>query len=118
VWGYVRRGDSIEAVYYLSWTLGQVPRHGAHLDLIIGRWGEETTGKDRIGISLEYRLTERGPEFMVIDASSRKKQFGELAAQLRCREEVIRTPLARRVFDIVDAVWLLDDRINEITARH
>lgn len=117
VWGFVHRGNPTEAVYYVQWTLGQVARHGAHIDLIIGSWGDESSPKDRVGVSLEFRRTERGPEFMVIDASSREKYFGDLAAQILSRTEVIGTPIAQRAFEIVDAIWVQDDRIIEITAH-
>jgi hypothetical protein len=113
----VHRGNATEAVYYVQWTLGQVARHGAHINLIIGQWGDGAGPEKRVGVSLEFRWTERGPEFMVIDASSRKELFGDLAARLLSRGEVIGTPLAQKAFDIVDAIWLQDLRISEITGH-
>jgi len=113
----VHRGVAAEAVYYVQWTLRQVVRHGAHVDLVIGRWGDETSPEDRVGVSLEFRRTERGPEFMVIDASSREKYFGGLAAHVLSRAEVMGTPMAQQAFDIVDAIWEQDGRISEITAH-
>jgi len=40
VWGYVYSGDAAYAAYFVHWTLGQVSKHGAHIDLIVGRWGK------------------------------------------------------------------------------
>jgi hypothetical protein len=33
------------AAYFVHWTLGQVPKHGAHIDLIIGEWAMERPQK-------------------------------------------------------------------------
>jgi hypothetical protein len=113
VWGLLHRGRASEGAYFVEWTLGQVARHGAHIDLVLGQWGAGTTRAERYLVSLEFRRTERGPEFMVIDASQR--QVGEELAHRRLsRDEVIGTPLAKLAFDIVDAIWLQDPRIGEI----
>jgi hypothetical protein len=79
----------------------------------LGQCGTGTTKADRYLVSLEFRRTERGPEFMVIDASQR--QVGaELAHRGLLRDEVIGTPLAKQAFDIVDAIWIQDPRIGEV----
>jgi predicted outer membrane lipoprotein len=54
---------------------------------------------------------------MVIDASSRGKTPDDLASRLLSRQEVIGTPLAPQAFEIVDAIWLGDSRISEITEQ-
>jgi hypothetical protein len=38
----------------------------------------------------------------------------DLVDKTLTREEVIGTPTAKIAFDIVDAVWIQDDRIQEI----
>lgn len=45
VWGYVHGMYDPCAAYFVHWTLGQVPKHGAHIDLIIGEWGDGTTAE-------------------------------------------------------------------------
>jgi hypothetical protein len=115
VWGYVHRGMEPEAAYFVEWTLGKVDGHGAHFDLIVGQWGDGTGPSDKVAVSLEFRRTERGPEFMVIDAGSRRIAENELAGRALSRAEVIGTPLAQDVFGIVDAIWLRDGRISEVT---
>src|SRR5690349_12420584 len=69
--GLVRQGEVGVAAYVVRWTLGQIGRHGAHVDLVLGRWGDGTTRDDRYAVSLEFRRTETGPAFMVIDADER-----------------------------------------------
>lgn len=114
VWGAVHRGEVTEAVYYVHWTVGRVKQEGAHFDLAVGSWGEGAHPSDRVGVALEFRITEQGPSFMVIDASDRPVLSDSLVARGLTREQVIGTPLAQQAFDIVDAVWSHDARVNEI----
>jgi len=114
VWGFLYRGEQAEAAYFVEWTRGNVAGHGAHIDLIIGRWGEGASRADRSAVSLEYRCTETGPGFMVIDAGPREVSRSELVGRPLSREELLGTPLAKQVFELVDAIWLGDDRIEEV----
>ena len=114
VWGFLRREGQAEATYFVEWTRGNVAGHGAHVDLIIGRWGEGAGRSDRFAVSLEYRQTETGPWFMVIDAGPREVSRSELVGRSMSREEVIGTPLAKQVFEMIDAIWLNDDRLDEV----
>jgi hypothetical protein len=41
--GLVYRGADPTAAYFVYWTAGDVDSHGAHFDLIVGRWGERAT---------------------------------------------------------------------------
>ena len=101
-WGEVVLDDRTEAVYYVHWTLGEVDRHGAHFDLTVGVWGDGTSSADRKAVSLEFRRTERGPEFMVIDATRREIASSKLVGRAH-------------VFGMVDCIWLGDPRISEIS---
>ena len=112
--GFVYRGDDAAAAYFVQWTVGGVDSHGAHFDLIIGKWGEGATVSDRSAVALEFRRTEQGPSFMVIDASGRPAGRSSLVGSALARAAVIGTPLARVAFDIVDAVWIQESRIREI----
>ena len=114
VWGYVHSAGRAEAAYFVHWTLGGVRDHGANFDLIVGRWGEGAERSDRVAIALEFRVLDNGPSFMVIDAEHREFSHSDLVGRALARDEVIGTPLARHVFDIVDAIWLQDERIVEI----
>jgi hypothetical protein len=116
VWGLARRDGDADAAYFVHWTLGQLASDGAHFDLILGRWGEDATPADRYAVSLEYRRTDRGPAFMVIDATTRPIARNELVGRALRRDEVVGTALATRVFELVDAIWLKDRRISEVTA--
>jgi hypothetical protein len=114
VWGYLHRGEQTEAAYFVEWTLGRVAEQGAHIDLIIGRWGDKSQRSDRFAVSLEFRHTETGPWFMLIDSEQRDISHSELVGKSMARENVIGTPLAKKVFEMVDAIWLCDERITEI----
>ena len=114
VWGYVHAGKDTHAAYFVHWTLNRVIEHGAHFDIIIGRWGDGTTAANRKAVSLEYRITENGPFLTVIDAHGRDHADGRLAKRALRREDVIGKPLAKKVFAICDAIFLQDDRIAEL----
>jgi hypothetical protein len=114
VWGYVHRPDRTAAAYFVQWTLGQVDRHGANVDLIIGKWGTGADRPDRCSVSLEFRRTDKGPAFMVIDSRGRPVASSELVGKSLTREEVVGTALAQAAFELVDAIWLQDARIAEV----
>jgi hypothetical protein len=102
-------------VYYVHWTIGAVARHGANFDLIVGDWGDKSGPDDRHLISLEFRIHQKKPGFMVIDSKGRPAADRKLAAKSLERKEVIGTPKAKEAFRMVDAIWLGDKRIKEVT---
>ncbi len=114
VWGYIRRDGSATASYFVEWTRDGVDDHGAFFDFIIGNWGDGTSSADRAVASLEFRRIDEAPQFSVIDAATRR-DFSSLAGSVLSRAEVIGTPLASMLFGLVDAVWLQDPRIDELT---
>ncbi len=115
VWGYLHRGDVAEAAYFVQWTLGQIERHGANFDLIVGKWGDGTSRNDRSAISLEFHWTDRGPAFTVVDSLHRPFASSDLVGTVLSRDEVVGTPLAQLAFEFIDAIWLHDERIGELT---
>jgi hypothetical protein len=112
VWGLVCKDDVSFGSYFVHWTLNQVGNHGAHIDLIIGTRRNGKLAGPRKAISLEYRTGDAGPSVMVIDAHGRS--HASIAERVLRREDVIGTPLAKKVFAICDAVLLQDDRLTEI----
>jgi len=114
--GFISTPEFTVAAYFVSWTVGAVPSHGANFDFIIGRWGEGALPNDRAAVALELRIIDGRPQFMVRDAAGRPAASSNLVARALRRTEVIDTPLAQRVFDLVDAVWLQDSRIAEVAA--
>ena len=114
VWGFVQRGDATDAAYFVQWTLGQVERHGANFDLIMGRWGDAADSKERYVVSMELHRTPQGPTFTVIDSFNRPATRSDLVGKALARDEVIGTPLAKQAFELIDAIWLQDARIAEI----
>ena len=108
VWGYAYRDGNAFAAYFVEWTLGQVQRHGANVDVIIGSWGDGASAEERSAVSLEFRY---GEGFGLVDAKDRPVGDGSLAERILARSDVVGTPLADSVFDLVDAIWLQDKRI-------
>ena len=114
VWGYVHYGDAALAAYFVTWTEGQVPKHGADWDFVVGNWNQGATAEDRVAVSLAMRATDHGPEFMVIDAKGREMAATEIAAKAMGRDEVVGTKLADAVFGMVDEIWAGDRRLGDL----
>lgn len=114
VWGFVHTAEASIASYFVQWTPSQVADYGANFDLIIGRWGEGTSARDRVLVALAFRLLETGPGFMVIDAAGRSGASSELVGRALARAEVVGLPVATQAFAIVDAVLAQDARIAEL----
>ena len=110
VWGYIHRDDEMISVYYVHWTLGRID-HGARCELIIGRWDDSSSADDRSTVELAYRLHEGERQFMLRDAEPKSDGLAHHALR---RDQIVGTPLSAEVFEMVDAVWLGEDRIGEL----
>jgi hypothetical protein len=113
VWGDVSATGQTLAVYYVQWTVGS-PDHNPNFDLIIGAWGEEADPGQRTLVSLMYQPGPAGGGFMIIDGEGRPADSRTLCGRALKRAEVIGTPLAKQVFQLIDAIWLHDARIAEV----
>jgi hypothetical protein len=111
IWGYVHDGEAALAAYFLTWTVGQVPKHGARLDLLLGDWEDGSTPESRFTVSLEYQRTESVTGFHIIDADDSRST---VAARSLRQDEVVDTEIAKAVFTIADAIWAQDPRTKEI----
>src|SRR5690349_834867 len=103
VWGFISRADQAVGIYYVAWTVGK-PDHGGTYDLILGKWGEDSSARDRYAVALDFRIVDGEAQFGVIDATDRLAGSSLFDTRLK-RSEVIGTPLAPQVFAIVDAVY-------------
>ena len=113
--GMVRRDGDPYALYEVVWTTHQVVRHGAEFSLILGGMGEGTTAADKFAVALHYFVEPDRFGFMVVDASETPLASDPLVGRALSREDVVGTPLAHEVFDLVDAIWVKDPNIAEIT---
>lgn len=112
--GLIYRQGVPLAAYFVRWTIGQVALHGVDLHFIIGRWGEKTTTRDRQAVTVKYRNDHEACGFMVIDATETLLADHSLAGKFLARSEVIGTPLAQEIFDMLDFVWLTDERLAPV----
>lgn len=113
VWGSVIQDEATVAVYYVQWTPGKL-QHKPNFDLILGPWGEDALDEERFAVSLSY-WPEKG-SFMVIDAGERPVSKSSLIGRALRRDEVIGTEIADYAFDVVDAVFLQDKRLAEMSS--
>jgi hypothetical protein len=114
VWGHVYEDDAVLAAYYVQWTPGDVKKHGASFDFVLGDFGEGTGPEGRSVASIAFRIGATGPQFMVTEASGRPLATSGLASKTLGRKDVIGTPIATTVFDMVDVIWVDDPRVSEL----
>ena len=112
IWGLVQRDGIDHDFYFVHWTIGHVFENVADFHIILCGWGKDADASDRYAVSLEYRILDNGPAFMVIDAQpDRIAKVGALADHCLKRSDVIGGPLAPIVFDICDAILAGDGRL-------
>jgi len=111
--GEVSVADKTLAIYYVQWTVGSA-EHFPNIDLIIGPWGAGAEPGERVLIALVYDCGADGGGFMIIDSENRPANSPELCGRALKREEVIGTPFAQEAFQLVDAIWLQDPRVDEV----
>ena len=112
--GMVRLNDEPYAVYQVHWTINQVFTHGAEFYFILGQFGEGTTAADKFAVALHFFIDSDRFGFMVVDADKTRISSHPLVGRALPRVDVINTPLAEEVFELVDAIWLDDENIAEV----
>ena len=63
-------------------------------------------------------MYEPGPDgggFTIIDSEARPANNPKLCGKALKREEIIGTPFAQEAFQLVDAIWMQDPRIDDVT---
>ena len=80
----------------------------------MGPWGDGADPGERVLISLVYDPGPDGGGFTIIDSEARPANARELCGRALKRKEVIGTPFAQETFQLVDAIWLGDPRIEEV----
>jgi hypothetical protein len=116
VTGFVRRHGEQYAAFQVHWTLGQLARHGASVYVILGRWGDDATAADRFAVAMRYRNDAETRGLMVVDADQTSIATNPLVGRTLRRDEVIGTPLAEEVFELIDFLWLTDGRLAELAS--
>ncbi len=114
VWGYLSVDGTSRAVYYVQWTLGEVKRHGANIDLVLGEWGDTSTPAQRVAVSLVYRIGPHGPEFASIDPDERPHASAGLADNRIPGRHVLGNPVGADAYAFTHAIFGQDARVREL----
>ena len=117
VWGYVYSGGNARAVYYVRWTI-EHPEEGLSFAISIGHWGEGANPAGRQTVTLECRLLENGPGFMVVDAASSAWGNAEFLGTMLSREKALSSPVSKEAFSIVDRIIEDDKRVKEFIEQY
>ena len=115
--GAVLISEKTLAVYYVQWTVGSA-EHFPNIDLVLGPWGADADPNERVLISLVYDPGPDGGGFMIIDSEGRPANSRELCGRALKREEVIGTPFAQEAFQLIDAIWRDDPRMDAVKKLH
>ncbi|KWO13269.1 hypothetical protein WM26_14175 [Burkholderia cepacia] len=102
-------------VYFIQWAPGR-PDHPPIIDLVLGDWGESAGPADRVLVSLIHIPREGGGPVAIVNAAERGVDISDLFEFALAREQVIGTPLAPLVFQMIDALWITDPRIADVKA--
>lgn len=114
IWGVVHAaGAETVASYFVTWVPGVgLAAHAAHMDLIVGAWGEGTGASDRVAVSLQYGHSAEGAELRVIGSADRKIAKNPLVGVALGPDDVMGSPLATTAFGVFDAVMAQDARFS------
>jgi len=108
-WGFVYEDGGPRACYFVEWTLGHA-KQTARIDVVVGRWSDDTTENDRDAVSLEYAAGA----FALADAAGRPAAEAGRATK---KDDVAGTKLAEEAISIAGAVLEADDRFKELVAQ-
>ncbi len=115
VWGYVYADGAAHAAYFVSWTCDK-PDHSPNFDIIIGTWGNDKSNDKKLS-SWILNTSPDSSGFVAIDSSDRRIADSDLVSETLSRDQVISDPnLKELATAIIDAIWIQDSRIKEITA--
>jgi hypothetical protein len=115
--GFVHENDVTILGYSFNWTVGRFPDHPANIDLVMGEWGDVASPEQRFLISMLLTVRDHRPEVLVIDSGNRPMAYkSDLVSRALRRDQVVGTPLATKVFALIDAIFLDDPRVSELLA--
>jgi len=112
VWGWVNDQATVLAAYFVSYTPCHRD-HGAKFQIVLGRWGEQTTPDDRSLVELDYRV-HLGPAALMVVDPTQPSTLATVAKHALRRDQVVGRPIAATVFTIVDAIDMKDPRLNDV----
>jgi hypothetical protein len=114
VWGNLHHGDQT-TVYVVQWSPGASPdSHAAAFGLVFGPWGAGTGPAQREAVAMEFRRNEGASQFMVKNAAKFAIDCRPLADRLLSRDEVMNGPMKPLVFALVEQLWSVEPRLEEL----
>lgn len=113
-WGGVSSNDAVCAVYFVHWH-GTAPDHPAHVDLIVGPWGQDGGGEHRL-LALRYLPRLGGGELVVIDGATRPAAEPPLCAEALTPATLAAAPDADHIQAMLAALWMSEPAVAELRA--
>ena len=104
VWGYVYKNNDPVAAYFVTWA-AQEPDEGASFEFVLGKWGDETSAKDRASAAVDFSIVEGAPQFKIVDAGDRPVSKSSLAEKALARSEIVDTPIAPDILAMIDVIY-------------
>ena len=111
IWGYVYGQDAPLAAYFVSWTR-ESAEHYPNIDLLMGTWGNDAINDRRL---VAWLFNPASPSFMVVDAANRPAARSRVCSVALTRAEALADEdLMQAARSVLDAIWIGDERVNEI----
>ncbi len=111
VWGYIFKKGKPFATYYSRFNEGH-PDKGMNMLVVEGAWGDDSNETDRYCFSLECRMNETRPSYMMIDSDP---SYAELGKALT-RAEALAHPFKDELFPMLDQLMASDLVIKRFLA--
>lgn len=104
------------AMYSVRWKPGLPEDHGGTWRLVIGDWRNNRNARRRALVGLVFSKYAGQWQYSVLDSELEGARLEGVAGIALHRDEIIGTPFAKHVFDMVDAILLNEPSLDEI--RH
>ena len=114
-WGGVSSTHVVCAVYFVHWSCA-APDHPAHVDLIVGPWGQDGSADERRLLALRYLPRPGGGELVVIDGASRPAAASLVCANVLTEATFAAAPDAGRIQAMLAALWMNEPAVAELRA--
>ena len=111
--GWILEGGLYVGSYKAEWWPDAL-EHENMIDFILGPWGDSTDASDRYAASMAHRLTDDGPQFLVIDAAERLAPTTPTYSRIMSRVELVELNMIDKLYAYAEQIVLQDDRVSEL----
>lgn len=109
---YVHRDGDAYAIYYAKFSNNH-PERSVVATISLGEWGEGSSPEQRVAFALEIRSNDHEYQISLIDAVLSPWKEAKFIGRTLNREEALKHPLVKEVFNITDQIVTEDIPLRE-----